>query len=321
MRRIQNQRIRRSTSPRSGVTLIEVLVTMFVLTIGILGVIAALPIGIWSMNQAKIADRSAACARGALEDISVRGLTDTDRVIPSSATVNDKAYAIDPRMYNAANKFPFDAAVGIQRCTLTRGSEDNNPMHPIAAERLFVWGDQIRHTSTSDEDSRPEMLDLDGVVADTEGEFSWMMTFSGGEATIVVFQNRVTDYDVAQENSDGPATEREVNCEFVGGGFNGGEVILSGNGIDLDLSKTRYIMLHDGAGGSNPATVCQWYEILYHGDVESGEVNASLSGPDWQYDPNSNGNPDDCKAVICDGVTAAFTTVVDGKEPPWLWND
>lgn len=64
---------------RLGVSLLEVLISIFVILVGLLGVVALIPIGHHSMLQATKADRAAACGRAALREIRVRRMLDSTR--------------------------------------------------------------------------------------------------------------------------------------------------------------------------------------------------------------------------------------------------
>ena len=57
---------------RRGLSLLEVLVSVFVLTLGLMGIAMVIPAGNALMNEALKSDRSAACGRAALNDIQVR---------------------------------------------------------------------------------------------------------------------------------------------------------------------------------------------------------------------------------------------------------
>ncbi len=63
---------------RTGISLLEVLVSIFVLSIGLLAVAAIIPVARFQMIEAAKADRSTACATAALNDLRVRGALNPD---------------------------------------------------------------------------------------------------------------------------------------------------------------------------------------------------------------------------------------------------
>ncbi|WP_146565311.1 hypothetical protein [Posidoniimonas corsicana] len=71
-------RLRSAFPPRSAITLIEVLISMGVLTIGILGVAALFPVGAFYAQRAEVSDRADAAAAVALNDAVTRGLVDPE---------------------------------------------------------------------------------------------------------------------------------------------------------------------------------------------------------------------------------------------------
>jgi hypothetical protein len=62
------------TTPRRGISLLEVLVSVFVITFGLLGVLAVIPVGRFEIVEIAKADRSAACGRANLRQAQVRGI-------------------------------------------------------------------------------------------------------------------------------------------------------------------------------------------------------------------------------------------------------
>ncbi len=77
--------------PRRAITLTEVLISMGILTLGLLGVAALFPVGGWYMQQAVIADNGAAIGQSVMNDLVARG------------SVNPKAwYAMVPSPPSAA---------------------------------------------------------------------------------------------------------------------------------------------------------------------------------------------------------------------------
>ena len=66
----------RSLGPRSAraITLTEVLISLGILTIGLLGVAALFPVGSYYMQKGEIADRGSAIAQAAFNDLIARGM-------------------------------------------------------------------------------------------------------------------------------------------------------------------------------------------------------------------------------------------------------
>ncbi len=61
-------------APRLGITLTEVLISMGILTLGLLGVAALFPVGGFYMQKAEISDRGSAIAQAVMSDIVSRGM-------------------------------------------------------------------------------------------------------------------------------------------------------------------------------------------------------------------------------------------------------
>jgi len=57
---------------RSGLSLFEILTSMFILMVGLLGVLAVLPFGAYQMNRVNKADFGGNCGRAAIQEIQVR---------------------------------------------------------------------------------------------------------------------------------------------------------------------------------------------------------------------------------------------------------
>ena len=196
----------------SGMTLVEVLVSMFVLSIGLMGVMAALPIGGYAIQQATIADRASACGRAALAEAKIRDwatpcnwqawdgsgyvtMTDDGTLTGNGMVEFGKAFALDP-YYLASNnnvEFPYNTGTATTPQTLERITLPG--MNQLLADRLFTWDDQLQFGEVTQEDSRPRLLqNFSGGVYETpvrpwekssagdpqtnacKGEFTWMLT-------------------------------------------------------------------------------------------------------------------------------------------------
>src|SRR5580704_1528722 len=63
--------------PRAGLSLIEVLASIGIISIGLLGLASLLPVGLVTIFQATKADRAGNCGRAAMREIVVRRMMDS----------------------------------------------------------------------------------------------------------------------------------------------------------------------------------------------------------------------------------------------------
>ena len=68
----------RASGRARGVSLIEVLISVFVLSVGMLGLAALLPVGRMTILETTKADRSGDCGRAALRDLKIRRMLDSE---------------------------------------------------------------------------------------------------------------------------------------------------------------------------------------------------------------------------------------------------
>ena len=227
--------------------MIEILVSLGIIVIGLLGVAALLPVGRYDIMVAAKADRGAACARAAMRDLVVRGmLSQTVDATTGISVPPVVALAIDPRGC-AANPLPpqlFPAnsihgttlppAISMSRVTIA--SAWSNPLSTALADRICRWRDDLQFDMTGERTDRPRQFFRlqDGTqssdvaltvtptcaTADPEGAYSWMATVcpatDPGKCTVsvVVFYNRSLPPD------------RELACAIEGFAFGSGDVVL-----------------------------------------------------------------------------------------------
>src|SRR3954471_2196919 len=65
---------RNPKSKRSALSLTEVLISMGILTLGLLGVASVFPVGSFYMQKAEISDKASAIAQSVMSDIMARGM-------------------------------------------------------------------------------------------------------------------------------------------------------------------------------------------------------------------------------------------------------
>lgn len=80
---------------RRGISLLEVLLSMFILTVGLLGVAALIPVGRYDLNQAAQADRGSTVGRAAFREVQIRDYLDQDRWITHDNLATDPWFDFD----------------------------------------------------------------------------------------------------------------------------------------------------------------------------------------------------------------------------------
>ncbi len=298
--------------PRKGVSLMEVLISTFVIAIGLLGLAALIPVGRYTLVEAGKADRAGACGRAALRDVKVRGMLENYSywlpLIPD-ATTNIVPFAIDPLGHHAG----LLALGPITRRNLSYITT------PAQAQSIFNWHDDLVFHMPDDRTLRPTQLP---TGSEYEGSYSWFITVvpaaNENGVTGVPLRNK-TLYTVSvvvcykRDLSTTGEHTATVN-QFYGGGYGGGSVMLTfaGPAGDINVREGQWIMLY-GIDAASGRTQCSWYRLVTVGEVDPNFPNdryLSLAGPDWTVDTDGNGNLD-AEAVIIDGVIGVYTTTIE----------
>ena len=342
--RMQNAECRRSRSrafhpssfilhpsPRRGISLLEVLVSIFILSVGLLGVAALIPIGKLSLVETNISDRTGACGRAALREIKIRRLLDPNNwnSTPASTT-----FAIDPLGFNNGLTNNLGGASGtIARINLASGGAG---WTPAQAESLFRWPDDLIVTlpkdMTTPQNGDRSSLQISGGVPQNEGNFSWFFTAtpSPAEATLPLPQRRTYNVSVVvchkrvftDSGTDPGERVESVVCDMS----------PSPGGVGITLAGTQklrddqWILLTSGSQVS-------WYRVAAVGSVTGGNGNsmtrATLVGPDWNGSlggtvTQSGGDvsisfDNSVNALIIGGVTGVYTSTIT-LDTDSLWN-
>jgi hypothetical protein len=170
---------------RGGVSLLEVLIAIFVLMVGLLGVVSLIPAGRLEMVEAGKADRASACSQAILREVKIRGLINpavwrypdgSPVIINGTTLIRARTFAIDP-LFIASN--PGVAATTLQNFPyLNRPAEGNRlyggadmarvtfymqqtgTLMPLSvAQRLCRWHDDLRFAPPAETDDRPRQLE------------------------------------------------------------------------------------------------------------------------------------------------------------------
>ena len=313
---------------RNGISLLEVLMSIFIITIGVLGVATLLPLATHLASRGTMADRAAISGRNALHTFSVREMNNPERWLKADGTTDAafvsgaldptgaKAYCLDPRLIArepGATVFPTGGTPSMQRITLKQSPTTATAMNTLLADEAFTLQDDLHFTVPDDDVSPPVQRMFTGNEKRlTDGEFSWLATLvregPGDRYTLsaVVFIKRNT-----------PAAAQEINIPAANvtmyGGIGGGELTL--NLAAAGLSAAQLITANESLVGGNwvmlsSGSVFRWYRILYVSEFDGTQRNITVAGRDW-----SAGNP---QVTIIPGAIAAYERTVR-LETSSLW--
>jgi hypothetical protein len=325
---------------RRGVSLLEVLFAIGVVTIGLLGALALLPAAASQARKGRINDDVAVLAPRAVHEFDARGYRNVVNWMSWNTVANDwrqhtpgfgESICIDPRFIAAnastpipAKIFPYVPPIGsqvrMQRITLSRG--DGVEMSKILADSIFSLDDDIASIRPDDASlaaqQRFDMLPSQPNVRArrlSEGHYSWMATltpkvnrYTGSYdndyvLTVVVFRDRPADLSINDAKH-----ERVVDVTFPGGGYQGGEVLLSSATVDLSVKSGDWIMLMARTRTGN-FPVFRWYRVSdTEAEPDAGQRYVTLIGQDWDADPVT-GNLDN-QALLMDGVVGVYEKTV-----------
>ncbi len=278
----------------------EVLISIFVMTFGLLGLVSLIPVGKFTVVETARADRSGACGRAALREVRVRRMLDPNTW---SDVPGRNAFVIDPlgvadglttnfgglpriSLINPAtgNVFNYDIADAIFRC-----QDDLNFEIPDSQYRPYPAG-------TSD--------DITERVVESIGDYSWFLTVNSSPAeanrvpplpwperrmftvSVVVCHDRITDPGVQRKVVQNTSVDR-----FLTGGYGGGSVILSS---PVEIREDEWIMLSN-------SDQAKWYRVASAG--ASPTMHLTLVGPDWTS-PNAD-------VVVLKRVLGVYTTTIE----------
>jgi type II secretory pathway pseudopilin PulG len=283
---------------RRGITLLEVLVSIFILTVGLLGVAALIPLGNLAVTRGNVAYRGAEVARRTFREVRLRGWTRPEMWLTSEGKsiidkdtqeiqeiYRNKPLAFDPLTAAVApgmSKFPPGDGASMSLLTFRNNPEVESPMNYDLARSICVPSDELS-IERPDEKSKHAIQRLSRSESrrETIGNYSWMMTLVPDPydrisyvASIVVFyQNRPAV-------SGGDSSIRETRTITDVRQLGGSEYSLGVNSKmiqDKFAVPGRWLMLSDGE-------LFRWYRILavegQTGDSASSRV-FSLAGAEW----------------------------------------
>lgn len=298
--------------PNRGISLLEVLISLGVVAIGLLGAISLMPLAGHSVQQASLATRKGQVGRRAIDEFTLRGMNDYrswvgangNRAVTDPYNVYGSggnllpAYCIDPLYVLArGNKtFPEDPQGGVSMPRVTlRMPAPLGGVTPTAitrplAEQIFVEQDQLYFENPTD-NTLPPMQQY--VIANNKNlkrqqldrPFSWFATLTRSASSfpdqyrlsIAVCYNR----DIAPSTQATNLSEQSVQAEPFGSGFGGGPFKLIDRQVLNPLTNKQEWILHRDNGSLN-IRPGQW--LMLYQNFATGPVFQWYRILDTHYD-------------------------------------
>jgi Tfp pilus assembly protein PilV len=227
--------------------LLEVLISMFILAVGLLSIASLLPVGGYQVQKAMIDDRTSTIGQNAFHEFRTRGMANAENwsgipLQPGQTFPRPLSVAIDPLGWtapisvgnNASKSFPrapTNAAVAprMTRVGLKFVSHQNPVIAHHIAQQIFMARDDTVHEKHPTDPDGPALskweVDANGNPArrQFEGNFSWLATLTPAyfdvtpkgpwvwpteyHLSIVIFFKRNLN---SLANEEGAAVERQI---------------------------------------------------------------------------------------------------------------
>ncbi len=248
------------TSRRLGITLMEVLASIFVLSIGLLGVVAVIPFGNFQVSKAREAEYCASMLAAAKADIKVSEMT-----MPVNWN-NHGDLTVDGQLVFDYDATPADMKLDCRRFfvldPLNPGNfASSNRFYTISFGNSNFWREFMRGQDelayTTHEKYRPDFTEQNNS-ATSSGKFTWFCTFAmnpnaaytgnvnsvpygdwqGVTVDLLGCYNRVPGDNALERVISIPNTQIKDNY------LNGVRMeFRSTNQASLDLAHTKYIFI------------------------------------------------------------------------------
>jgi len=298
---------RRTPKGRRGVSLMEVLISTFVLSVGLLGLAALLPLGRFAVVETNKADYSGACGRAAMREVQIRRMLFSGHW---DRNPGNGAFAIDPL---GVTEGLGDLGGVLPRVNLVVPAT-GNAYTTSQAEAVFLWDDDM--TFTIPENARTYRKfyqdasgSMDGAAPTQwpvfDGQYSWLITASPAatETGLDALSRRLYNVSAVVCYGRDFVGEQRATASFVGGVGLGGGTITVDSGLEVE--EGEWLLLCNAA-------VAKWYRVVSVG--QSPATRITLQGPDW--DTTNYPQP---TAVVIPTVLGVYSTVVELDNDP-LWS-
>lgn len=250
-------------STRFGMTLVEIMAAILVLSIGLVGVISAIPFGGLRLSQMQEADNSSALGRNAARTMKANdwanpanwwyesGFTNENSVKANGNLNLTFPFFVDPisksvsppEFFATTPVGGFDSFFTRVAPTVSHPTFNRMAIQPRHIERAFYLQDDLVYGYATDEDEtlyRPRVETTDGLLGDVgspnatqpfSGRYTWLATVSpknaSGDFTDCSKDAlSAADYDVVVFENRVPGDEKAFAALLEGSGYQGGAVTL-----------------------------------------------------------------------------------------------
>jgi type II secretory pathway pseudopilin PulG len=252
----------RKSSARRGISLIEVLMSIFILSVGLLGLASLIPVGGYQVGEAIKSDRAAAVGRAAFNEVRMRGLLDRRLWRDNPDTL--QLFVIDP-LGNDQNGGFKGLLNSSQRIQLRRWPGDNTAIDNALIRHIFTSHDDLIFVEQDNPDDPPRQMPATGMTKrPSADQYSWLVTVvpAGSEGSGTSTQGELHRVSVAvfysRQPNDETAEVPVVSASVDGGTLPFGTLVLNGATTKHleSLKDNRWIFITNGSG------VNRWYKIM-----------------------------------------------------------
>lgn len=323
-----------------GVSLLEILVAIFILSVGLLGVAALIPVGNSEVVKTQIAHRSAETGLRAFREMKLRGyLNPQNWLSGGQAVVNPdtgvmrpefagKTFVIDPlTVASGSGQAIQDLEVktlSVRSAMATESNKTAPQMPSPVAERVFIGQDNLHFFRPREQTLPPRAFEVgaSGPRRLTNPFYSWMAMLSPMQVMpngTLAPEFKLDTYlmSVIVFYRDLPGEEPRRSIKMSADSLGGNEFRLTmPQGAPEDAKKflrpRRWILLTD------ETRLFRWYRL---GTVEGSVAEdrndrvVSLLGPDW--DSQSSGSKP--QAIVFESVVAVIEKMVQ-LEGQTMWS-
>ncbi len=328
----------RSRRRARGISLLEILVAIFILSIGLLGVASLIPVGNSEVIKAQIAHRSAETGLRAFREMKLRGYLNPRNWLSGGQAVVDaetgvmkpefsgKTLVIDPLSSLSGGQAIPGADVktlSLREAMATENDNSAGAMKTSVAERVFVGQDNLLFDRPKEQTRVPMQFreGQSGPRRRTTPIYSWMAMLSpmqvmpnGTLAPEFKLDTYLMSVVVFFRDTPGNQPRRALRMDAETLGGNEFRLRIP-QGADDDAKKflrpRRWILLTDNE------RLFRWYRLgTVEGSVAEDRSDrvVSLMGPDW--DSQSGSKP---TAIVFESVVAVIEKMVQ-LEGQTMWS-